>query len=80
MAYNNEGYSLISQGYDEIRKAKEAEKQADIKNEQEKQILEKEKAAEASEQPNLSTEEQVDLLTKAVAELTLKLDALKGDN
>jgi hypothetical protein len=57
----------ISAGYEELRKAKEAE--AKKKAEQEKV-----QKIDLTNGENMTTEQKLELLTKAVAELTLKLE------
>ena len=79
MIYSSEGYNLISKGYEENRKLKEAEKKVDIQNQQEKDEMQEQKA-NLEPVRKMSAEEMqnnIVLLSKAVVELTEKL---KGDN
>ncbi|MCB5235897.1 hypothetical protein [Niallia circulans] len=78
----SEAYNLISQGYGENRKLKEAEKKADIKNQQEKDELEHEQKANVEPVKKMSAEEMqehITLLSQALVELTEKLN-VKGEN
>ncbi|MFC7372446.1 hypothetical protein ACFQPF_12265 [Fictibacillus iocasae] len=71
-------YQLISQGYEAERQKREAIKQADIKNQHEKEAMQKEQEAErhtnTPEVSEMPLEEQVKLLSMAVLELTEKLN------
>lgn len=78
----SEAYNLISQGYEETRKLKEAEKKADIQNQQEKDEMEKEQKANVEPVKKMSAEEMekhITLLSQAIVELTEKLNG-KGEN
>ena len=78
----SEAYNLISQGYEETRKLKEAEKKADIQNQQEKDEMEKEQKANVEPVKKMSAEEiekHITLLSQAIVELTEKLNG-KGEN
>jgi hypothetical protein len=55
----------ISAGYEEIRKVKEAKKKAE---------QEKVQKIDLTNGENMTTEQKLELLTKAVAELTIKLE------
>lgn len=77
MIYSSEGYNLISKGYEEIRRIKEAEKKADIKNQQEKDELENEQKANVEPVKKMSAEEMqehITLLSQALVELTEKIN------
>jgi hypothetical protein len=70
-------YQLISSGYEAERQKREAIKQADIKNEQEKEAIQKAEEAEGINTPEVSQmplEDQVKLLSQVVIELTEKLN------
>ncbi|WP_226619768.1 hypothetical protein [Cytobacillus firmus] len=70
-------YQLISAGYEAERQKQQAIKQADLKNQQEKEAMQKEQEAEGSKTPDgseMPLEDQVKLLSMAVLELTEKLN------
>jgi hypothetical protein len=65
-------YQMISAGYGAERQKQLAIKQADIKNQREKEALKMEQ--EVEDALEVSLEEQVKLLSMAVLELTEKLN------